>query len=64
MDGGMRMSMSDSSLVRHLIWVVLNKLALLTAIWWSFFRSERVQADAGSTAAHVLVSPSSSGASQ
>ncbi|WP_200785793.1 cytochrome oxidase putative small subunit CydP [Brachymonas denitrificans] len=56
--------MSDSSLVRHLIWVVLIKLALLTAIWWSFFRSERVQADAGSTAAHVLVSPSSSGASQ
>ena len=58
------MQWSDSALVRHLVWVVLVKLVLLTAIWWALFRSERVQADAGSTAAHVLVSPSSSGASQ
>lgn len=58
------MQWSDSALVRHMVWVVLVKLVLLTAIWWAFFRSERVQADAGSTAAHVLVSPSSSGASQ
>lgn len=35
-------AMNDHQLVRKLILIVLIKLTLLSAIWWLFFRQERV----------------------
>lgn len=53
---------SDSRLLRHLAWVIVLKLVVLTAIWWAFIRSERVTVDPHSAAAH-FAAPASAGES-
>lgn len=47
------MQNEERRLVRHLAWVVIVKLVVLTAIWWAFVREQRVSADVNATAAHL-----------
>lgn len=42
-------------LVRHLVAIVVVKLALLTALWWAFFRDARVDVTADDAARQVLL---------
>ncbi|MCK6394732.1 cytochrome oxidase putative small subunit CydP [Zoogloea sp.] len=36
------MPSTDHRLRRHLAWVIVLKLVLLTALWWGFIRDARV----------------------
>jgi len=45
---------SDPTLARKLALVLLIKLAVLVALWWGFFREQRVTVDADSAAAQLL----------
>ena len=45
---------SDSRLLHHLVWVIVLKLVVLTAIWWAFVRSERVAVGPQQAAAHIV----------
>lgn len=48
--------MNDSHLARKLLWIVLIKLAILFALWWAFFREQRVEVDP-TTMAHTTQQP-------
>ncbi len=50
------MNLSDQGLLRHLVVVVLIKLALITALWWVFIRDARVTVDSSAMAAQVSTS--------
>ncbi|MDO9600346.1 MAG: hypothetical protein Q7J47_21710 [Azoarcus sp.] len=45
---------SDHRLVRELVWVVVIKLALITALWWGFVRDAKVPVDTGHMAAQLI----------
>ena len=47
------MNLPDQGLLRHLVVVVLIKLALITALWWAFIRDARVSVDSSTMAAQV-----------
>ncbi len=38
------------SLNRHLVWVVVLKVLVLTALWWAVVRDQRVSVDADAAA--------------
>jgi hypothetical protein len=44
----------DKTLVRKLAVVLVIKLAVLTALWWSFVREQRVAVDGERVAAQFL----------
>ena len=44
----------DPTLAKKLALVLLIKLVVLVALWWGFFREQRVTVDAESTAAQLL----------
>jgi hypothetical protein len=46
----------DKTLARKLALVLLLKLALLLALWWSFVREQRVTVDADKVASQLLQS--------
>lgn len=48
------MKLSDHTLLRHLIFVVVIKIALITALWWAFIRDAKVAVDPGAMAAQVV----------
>ena len=52
------MNLPDQGLLRHLVVVVLIKLALITALWWAFIRDAKVAVDTGAMAAQ-MVAPAS-----
>ena len=45
---------SDHRLVRELVWVVVIKLALITALWWGFVHDAKVPVDTGHMAAQLI----------
>ncbi|ENO90026.1 cytochrome oxidase putative small subunit CydP [Thauera linaloolentis] len=47
------MNLPDQGLLRHLVLVVLLKLALITALWWAFVRDAHVTVDATTMARQV-----------
>ena len=47
------MSHDEQRLVRHLVWVIVNKLLALAALWWVFVRDQRVSADAAAATQHL-----------
>lgn len=47
------MPLPDHGLLRHLILVVILKLALITALWWAFVRDAHVAVDATTMARQV-----------
>jgi hypothetical protein len=49
--------MNDRHLLRHLSWIVLLKLALLTVLWWVFFRPVQVPVHPDTAAAHIAPGP-------
>ncbi|MBK5912956.1 cytochrome oxidase putative small subunit CydP [Rhodocyclus purpureus] len=46
--------LSDRRLVRELTVILVVKIMLITAIWWAFFRGERVPVDPGVMAAQAV----------
>ena len=48
------MNPRDRNLARKIALVMLLKLALLLALWWSFVREQRVTVDADKVAAQLL----------
>lgn len=53
------MKLSDHALLRHLIFVVVIKIALITALWWAFIRDAKVVVDPSAMAAQVVTPISS-----
>lgn len=51
------MQWAKSWLVRHLALVLLIKIVLITALWWAFFRGNKVPVDDARAATHLLGSP-------
>jgi hypothetical protein len=50
-------SLLQSRLGRHLIWVLIIKLILLTALWFIFIKPNRVEVDAATMRDHLLGQP-------
>lgn len=50
------------SLNRHLVWVVVIKVLVLTVLWWALVRDQRVSVDADAAARLLGVAPAASGA--
>jgi len=48
------MKLLDKTLLRKLAAVLLLKLAILVALWWSFVREQHVTVDTNSVAAQFL----------
>ena len=53
------MNPTDRRLVREITLVIVLKLILITALWWTFIRDAKVEVDPGVMAAQV-VAPASS----
>jgi hypothetical protein len=50
-------SLLQSRLGRHLIWVLIIKLILLSALWYVFIKPHRVEVDAATMRDHMLGQP-------
>ncbi|MFT7774077.1 cytochrome oxidase putative small subunit CydP [Roseateles sp.] len=58
------MTHDERRLVRHMVWVAVIKLLVLTGLWWGFVRGQRVSPDADATAQHLAVPAPDKGGSR